>query len=265
MNHRELHVKLASFEGPLDLLLYLIRQNEMDVRDIKIADITSHYLHMIDLMREHNLDIAGDFILMAANLILLKSRHILPQELEEEDLEEEPFLSEEMLRKRLLEHQRYQEVAMQLKEIPRMDMDYFKHPVEKEKNKKHSPMLMEMSLTELCLAFQKVLSTARAAVQKVQKEPVSMEEAIRCIYDKISMQKATELYELIPEHSSRSKIVAVFLSILELTRLQKISILQHAIYGSIYVVGKEKFSFDGIDTMLSTGGSYEYEIPQIGD
>ena len=265
MGHRELHIKLASFEGPLDLLLYLIRQNELDIREIQISDITGQYLRMIDLMREHNLDIAGDFILMAANLILIKSRHMLPQDLQEEENQEEPFLSEEMLRKRLLEHQRYQEVASNLKEFPRMNTDYFKHPEENQKKNKNTSLLIEMSLTELSLAFQKVLVSKKAAVQKLQKEIVSIEDAITQIYNKISTEKATELSELMEENASKAKVVAIFLAILELVRLQKISVLQHVIYGSIYVVSKEKLSSNGVSAMLNTGGSYEYEVPQIGD
>lgn len=265
MSHRELHIKLASFEGPLDLLLYLIRQNELDIREIRIADITGQYLRMIDLMREHNLDIAGDFILMAANLILIKSRHILPQELEEDENQEEPFLSEEMLRKRLLEHQRYQEVAANLKEFPRMNTDYFKHPEESQRKKKNTSLLIEMSLTELSMAFQRVLSSKKASIQKLQKETLSVEEAINHICNKISTEKATELSELMEENTSKEKIVAIFLAILELVRLQKISVLQHIIYGSIYVIAKEKLSLNGVSAMLSSGGSYEYEVPQIGD
>lgn len=262
-NSTDLRVKLASFEGPLDLLLYLARQNEIDVRDIKIQEITDHYLRHLEMMREYNLDIAGDFILMASTLILLKSRKLLPQDEEnpDESLEGEIETEAELLR-RLLEHQRYQEVARQFRELPRMGWDTFKRPLPDERTRKDQ-VLKEMNLSELSLALQQVLLRVRRPVRRVQRETVSVSQAITWIVGKLSMQEAVELSDLFPGDADRSKIVATFLAILELGRLKKIRVLQHVIYGSIYVVARENLELESLEKLFEAGDSYAYNPPEV--
>lgn len=261
----DLRVKLASFEGPLDLLLFLIRQNEVDIQNIKIAEITDHYLRHLDLMREYNLDIAGEFILMAATLIHLKSRRLLPQTDEaaaaSDDLD--AIMTEEQLMKRLLEHQRFQEVARELKSYPIMGFDFFKRE-EPEERDHNQDVLKEMSLSELSLALQKVLLRVRRPVRNVQREAVSVTDAIRWIYMKISEEEATELDELFPDTYGRTEIVAVFLGILELGRLKQIRVLQHTVYGSIYVVARQKLTLENLEQLLQSGeNSYAYKAAEV--
>ncbi len=263
-NAADLRVKLASFEGPLDLLLYLTRQNEIDIRDIKIQEITDQYLRHLEMMREFNLDIAGDFILMASTLILLKSRRLLPQDEENPDANIEGEIeTEEQLMHRLLEHQRYQEVARTFKELPRMGWDNFTRPLPEGKARKEQ-ILKEMNISELSLALQQVLMRVRRPVRRVQRETVSVAQAITWIVDKLSMQEAVELSNLFPETTERSEIVATFLAILELGRLKKIRVLQHVIYGSIYVVAREDLELNSLETLFEAGDSYAYNPPEVG-
>ncbi len=264
-NH-DLRVKLASFEGPLDLLLYLIRQNEIDIQNIRIAEITDQYLRTINLMREYDLDIAGEFILMAATLILIKSRKLLPESELKDVINEdgETIQTEEELMRRLLEHQRFQEVARELRDRPLSGFDFFKRPELEEKEAVAvGDALKEMSITELSLALQKILLRARRPVRRVQRETVSVSTAIRWIFDKISTDEATELDSLFPESYGRSEIVAVFLAILELGRLKKIRVLQHVIYGTIYLVARENLDSQELDQLLKSGDtSYAYKAAE---
>lgn len=265
-NH-DLRVKLASFEGPLDLLLYLIRQNEIDIQNIKIAEITDQYLRTLDLMREYNLDIAGEFILMAATLILIKSRRLLPAtETDVQGTEDGEIIeTEEQLMRRLLEHQRFQAVAREMRQLPLTGYDHFKRPLPDEKESREE-VLKEMNLSELSVALQKILLRVRRPVRRVQRETVSVSTAIGWIYDKISTDEATELDSLFPEHYGRSEIVAVFLAILELGRLKKIRVLQHVIYGTIYVVARETLRSEELDQLLKAGdASYAYKAAEASN
>lgn len=260
----DLRVKLASFEGPLDLLLYLIRQNEIGIENIKIAEITDQYLQTLEAMREYNLDIAGEFILMAASLILIKSRKLLPdsENGEASAADEEAMLTEEELRRRLLEHQRFQNVARELRMRPILGFDFFKRP-EPDTTEVQEQVMKEMSLSEISIALQKVLLRVRRPIRRVQRETVSVADAIRWIYGKISTSEATELAELFPDSYGRSEIVAVFLAILELGRLKKIRVLQHTVYGTIYVVAREVLVIDQLEQLLSSGeNSYAYKAAE---
>ena len=268
-NH-DLRVKLASFEGPLDLLLYLIRQNEIDIQNIKIAEITDQSLRTLDLMREYDLDIAGEFILMASTLILIKSRRLLPAE-EGQALgndDGEIIETEAQLMRRLLEHQRFQQAARELRTRPIAGFDFFKRPLpeEREAREYREEILKEMSISDLSVALQKILMRVRRPVRRVQRETVSVSTAIRWIYDKIKVDEAVELDSLFPDTYGRSEVVAVFLAILEMGRLKKIRVLQHVIYGTIYVVARARLDVEELDQLLKTGdASYAYKAAEASN
>jgi len=254
----ELRVKLASFEGPLDLLLYLIQKDEIDIRNIKIAEITDQYLRTIDLMREHNLDIAGDFLLMASTLIWLKSRTMLPQTDEVLVAEGDEILTQEELMRRLMEHQRYRAMAMDFKQMPMLGQDFFKRPPPDEKEKREQ-LLKEMNLTDLTLAFQQVLLRARRPSVRVKTDRMSIADAVRKIADRLGAQDITDFHSLFSEEVDRNEVVVTFLAILELGRLQKIRVLQHQVYGSIYLVLREKLTLESVQKLFETGDSYAYQ------
>lgn len=254
----ELRVKLASFEGPLDLLLYLIQKDEIDICEIKIADITDQYLRTLDLMREHNLDIAGDFLLMASTLIYLKSRTLLPNQDELEAVEGDEILTQEELMRRLLEHQRYRAMAMDFKQMPTLGNDFFKRPLPDEREKREQ-LLKEMNLTDLTVAFQQVLLRARRPKVRVKTDRMSIADAVRKIADRLSAQDITDFQALFSEDADRNEIVVTFLAILELGRLQKVRVLQHIVYGTIYVVLREAIDQKSVEQLISGGDSYAYQ------
>lgn len=254
----ELRVKLASFEGPLDLLLYLIQKDEIDVRNIKIAEITDQYLRTLDLMRDHNLDIAGDFLLMASTLIWLKSRTMLPQIDEGVQGEGDEIMTQEELMRRLLEHQRYRAMAMDFKQMPSLGQDFFKRPPPDEKAQREQ-LLKEMNLTDLTLALQGILMRARRPAIRVKKDRMSIADAAKKIADRLGSQEVSDFQSLFSEEADRNEVVVTFLAILELGRLQKIRVLQHVVYGTIYVVLRDKLNFEAMKKLFESGDSYAYQ------
>ena len=256
----ELRVKLASFEGPLDLLLYLIQKDEIDIRNIKIAEITDQYLRTIDMMREHNLDIAGDFLLMASTLIYLKSRTMLPQT-DEAQVEGEEIQTQEELMRRLMEHQRYRAMAMDFKAMPTLGNDYFKRPLPDEREKREQ-LLKDMNLSDLTLAFQELMMRSRRPVAKVKIDKMSIADAAKKIADRLGSQEITDFQSLFSENVDRNELVVTFLAILELGRLQKIRVLQHAVYGTIYLVLRERLNLETMQKLFESGDSYAYRRPE---
>lgn len=254
----ELRVKLASFEGPLDLLLYLIQKDEIDIRNIKIAEITDQYLRTIDLMRDHNLDIAGDFLLMASTLIWLKSRTMLPQTDEQLVGEGDEIMTQEELMRRLLEHQRYRSMALDFKQMPMLGTDFFKRPLPDEREKREQ-LLKEMNLTDLTLAFQGLLMKARRPAIRVKKDRLSIAEAAKRIADKLGSQEISDFHSLFSAEPDRNELVVTFLAILELGRLQKIRVLQHVVYGTIYVVLRDRINLETMQKLFESGDSYAYQ------
>ncbi len=257
--NNELRVKLASFEGPLDLLLYLIQKEEIDIRKIQIGDITDQYLRALDQMREHNLDIAGDFLLMASTLIWLKSRTLLPQT-DELVMDGDEILTQDELMRRLMEHQRYRAMAQDFKQMPLLGNDAFKRPLPEDKEKREQ-LLKEMNLTDLTVAFQKVLLSARRPVAKVKKDRLSIAQAAQKIADKLGAQEITEFQTLFTENPDRNEVVVTFLAILELGRLGKLRVLQHITYGSIYLVLRETLNSSVVEKLFETGDAYAYRLP----
>ena len=257
----ELRVKLASFEGPLDLLLYLIQKDEIDIRNIRITDITEQYLRTLDLMREHNLDVAGDFLLMASTLIWLKSRTLLPNQDALEQVAGEEITTQEELMRRLLDHQRYRAMAIDLKQMPMLGQDFFKRPLPDEREKREQ-LLKEMNLTDLTLAFQQLLLKARRPSVRVKTDRMSIADAAKKIADKLGSQDITEFQSLFSSDPDRNELVVTFLAILELGRLQKLRVLQHMSFGSIYLVLRDKLNLETMQNLFESGDSYAYRRPE---
>lgn len=254
----ELRVKLASFEGPLDLLLYLIQKDEIDIRQIRIAEITDQYLRTLDLMREHNLDVAGDFLLMASTLIWLKSRTLLPNQDEAQAGEGDEIMTQEELMRRLLEHQRYRAMALDFKQMPMLSQDFFKRPLPDERQVREH-LLKEMNLTDLTLAMQNILMKARKPTVRVKTDRMSIADAARKIADRLGAQEITDFQNLFSDAPDRNEVVVTFLAILELGRLQKIRVLQHMVYGTIYVVLRERLNLETMQKLFESGDSYAYQ------
>jgi segregation and condensation protein A len=228
-------VRLEMFEGPLDLLLHLINKNELDITNIPIALITEQYLEYLRLMKVLNLDIAGEYLLMASTLLYIKSKMLLPTSSEEEEEEGEDPRAE--LVRRLLEYQKYKKAAVELERRPLLDRDVFirlmtvdiDEPAEEEK--------VEVSLFELLEAFRQVLERVKSeTIHEVILERLSVEEKVQEILSLLQKEKrSVAFHHLFPEQASRRVIIVTFLAILELVKMKLVRIFQPAFFETIRV------------------------------
>jgi segregation and condensation protein A len=225
-------VRLEMFEGPLDLLLHLIHKNELDITNIPIALITEQYLEYLKLMRVLNLDIAGEYLLMASTLLYIKSKTLLPPSSEEEEEAGEDPRAE--LVRRLLEYQKYKEAASQLEQRPLLDRDVFIRsiPMEFEDAEEEK---VEVSLFELLEAFCKILERVKAEeFHEVILDRVSVEEKFQEILSLLQKEKRSMAFNhLFPEQASRRVIIITFLAILELVKMKLVRIFQLAPFETI--------------------------------
>jgi len=224
-------VKLPIFEGPLDLLLHLIRLNEVDVADIPIAEIAGQYIAYLGMMQELDLDVAGEYLLMAATLAWIKSRMILPPSGEEE--EEEGVDPRAELVARLLEYQRFKEVAEELGERTRLERDVFRARGPEREPTPEAERELEVGLVQLLDSFRSVL--AREPMEgpghhDVETEQITVHErmtAVMQLLDHLQTVEFQQIFELEGGNlPSRASLVATFLAILELTRLAAIRAYQ---------------------------------------
>jgi len=230
-------VKLEVFEGPLDLLLHLIKREEVEIVDIPIASITDQYLAYLDLMRDLSLDIAGEFLVMAATLTLIKSRMLLPQAEGEGDDEEETDPRADLVRQ-LLEYQRFREAAGQLAERPRLDRDVFAREPAWDEVPADPDGLPQIraSMWDLLEAFQAVLKRARpTAVHEVAAERISLRDRVQSVLRTLSVAKSIEFESLFDEDATRLEIIVTFLAVLELCRMQAIRAMQDRDFDRIII------------------------------
>ena len=226
-------VRCKVFEGPLDLLLHLIRQQQIDIYDIPVADITEQYLEYLNLMQELDLDIAGEFLVMAATLIQIKSRMLLPKSPEEEgegDAEEDPRAE---LVQRLLEHEQFKKAAEILYEKRSIESEAFPRGAE-ENGDEEEQSLAEVGLFDLLEALGRVLKEAKKRqLIEISEETFSVEEQIERIRNRLSAGEHVSFRELFSSATSREEILVTFLAMLELVRLQELKIYQSAAFGDI--------------------------------
>jgi segregation and condensation protein A len=226
-------VKLEIFEGPLDLLLHLIKRNQVDIYDIPIATITDQYLDYLDMMRTLNLDVAGDFLLMAATLLQIKSKMLLPLPPEEEEAEEEDPRA--ALVTRLLEYQKYKEAAAELHERDILDRDIFVH--EDEAEVFEDRRLMEVGVFDLVEALRDVLDrSSPEAAYDLTLDRITIEERIAHILETVkSQRRGLAFTSLFSGASSKEDIIVTFLALLELIRMRMIKVYQRAPFGTIEI------------------------------
>lgn len=243
-------VHLDSFEGPLDLLLYLIQSHELDINKVSISKITDQYLAYVRLMQELNFDTASEFLVMAATLLLWKSKSLLPDESKGEaaGLDSHDEFSQEELIRQLLEHQRFLAAGEQLAQLPRLGDDVFTR--ENRKPPIHK-VWREMDISTIVLGYQDMLVRARKRTQVLRKETVSLSDKISEFGHKLQPGRLQELGSLIPEGGLRPDWVVTFLASLELSRLKKMRLHQEATYSTIYLELLE--SLAGFDMHLATG------------
>ncbi len=232
-------VKLEIFEGPLDLLLYLIKKNEIDIYDIPIALITEQYLSHIEMMKSLNLDVAGEYLVLAATLVHIKSKMLLPSQEEDTNGQEEEADPRADLVKQLLEYQVFKEAAMQLDQRPLLERDVFKRGRADEDQYADGgkdEIDAELSVFELIEAFYRIISTSeKTEFMEIDVEKMSLTERINEILDRLNEKKKLTFTELIGGQTSRKSILYTFLAILELMRLRMIRVYQSGSFGVIRV------------------------------
>jgi len=234
-------IELEIFEGPLDLLLYLIRKNEVDIYDIPIEKITAQYLHYLELMKMLNLDIAGEYLVMAATLIYIKSKMLLPPEQrvteEGEEVEEDPRAD---LVRQLLEYKRFKELAQFLHQRETEIGKSYTRGVSEDTLPKEELNLGEISIFELISAFNQALE--RLEVQKVKdlpEETFTVEEKIGYLMKLLKEKRRLNLTEILSRMNTRVEIVVTFLALLELVKQGKIRFTQKKLFEDIFIEGRE--------------------------
>ena len=236
-------IDLESFKGPLDLLLHLIRKNEMDIYDIPIAEITGQYLIAIDAMQSLNLDLAGEFLVMAATLLHIKSRMLLPQTMMEEPEEAEIDPRADLVH-RLLEYQKYKDAAANLERMPLLGRDVFvreDHQTEPDEDEPES--LAPIGLYELAEAFRQLLAEKGAPTfHEVENDLYSVTDCLQEILTALTNRRQLSFCELFVGSINRGKIVAIFLAMLELVKMRLVRLMQNSRCGTIwlYAGGEEK-------------------------
>ena len=227
-----LQVFLEAFEGPLDLLLYLIRRQNIDILDIPIAEITQQYVQYIELMKELQLELAGEYLLMAAMLAEIKSRMLLPRpEVEEED-EDDPRAE---LVRRLQEYERYKKAAEEISDLPRLERDTFVASAEAPE-RKVVEKLPDVTMKELLLAFHDVLKRAEMFSHlHVTREPLSVRQRMSEVLTRIKAGSFTGFPELFDPEEGRMGVAVTFIAILELLKESLIEVVQSDEYAPLHV------------------------------
>ncbi len=232
-------VRIESFEGPLDLLLYLIKKNEVDICNIPIASVTRQYLEYIELLKELNLDIAGDFLVMASTLVQIKSRMLLPPVAgEDEDEPEEEDPRAELVR-RLLEYQRYKDAAERLAECEMLGRELFarKFISPEIADLKTDDAVPEVELFDLIQAFRSLLAKVpEDTFHEVGAEGLTIADRINEILDLLRGKESMIFERLFIAPLTREYIIVTFLAILELCKLKMVKLLQANSFGVIWIV-----------------------------
>jgi segregation and condensation protein A len=250
------NVKIDAFEGPLDLLLHLINRLEIDIYDIPVSKITEQYLLYIHTMKELQLDLASEYLVMAATLLAIKSKMLLPKH-EEEELEDEFGLEMEEdprdeLVERLIEYKKYKEAAEELKEMEQeRGMIYTKPPsdlAQYSEDEQHDLKDLNVSLYDMLGAFQKLLrrkKLQKPLSTKITRQEIPIETRMEEIISHIKKSRGrTAFYSLFP-NEDKEHLVVTFLAILELMKRQEIAVSQEGNFSDIYIEATEGAAVNG--------------------
>jgi segregation and condensation protein A len=229
-------IQVATFDGPLDLLLYLIRRNEIDIHDIPIAPITRQYLEYLELMRELNLDVAGEFMVMAATLIHIKSKMLIPVDPTEAP-EEEPEDPRAALVQRLLEFQRYKEAAGVLHHKGAIRAATWTRPdAVVPRFDDAGEEMLEAGIFDLVSAFKELLERRKALLaHEVESAGKTLEEAMQDLLALVPEGGSLDFIELFAAQQTKADMIVAFLALLELVRLKRIKVYQRGVFGAIRV------------------------------
>jgi len=232
-------IKLDIFEGPLDLLLYFVKKDHLNIYDIPIAQVTKQYLAYLELMRLLDLNIAGEFLVMAATLMQIKSRMLLPKDeaVKEEDEESDP---RQELVQRLLEYQRFKEIASELRQKEQKQQEHFsRRPGTQTPSSANQSdeIYFEASIFDLINAFTQALKEVpRELFYEVIKDEFTVDQKIHDILHLLIKQEVLILTQLFSQAKNKLEIIATFLAVLELIRLKEILVRQKGLFGEIEII-----------------------------
>jgi segregation and condensation protein A len=229
-----LEVILEAFEGPLDLLLYLIRRQNIDILDIKVAEITKQYMDYIELMQEMQFELAAEYLVMAAVLAEIKSRMLLPRQEEAEEDEDDPRA--ELIRK-LQEYERFKEAALNLDELERLNRNFWIAVADAPKMEKIRP-LPEVQLQDLLVELSRVLKRAENfSSHHISLEPLSTRERMSQILDKVSVSgdQFVSFADLFNVEEGRSGVIVTFIAVMELIKESLLDLVQSEPFAPIHV------------------------------
>lgn len=245
-----LEVFLETFEGPLDLLLYLIKRQNLNILDIPIADITAQYMQYVELMKAIRLELAAEYLVMAAMLAEIKSRMLLPKP-ESVDEEEDPRAD---LIRRLQEYEQFKQAAEDVDELPRCGRDHFVSSAKTPDLKMVKP-LPEVDLRELLLNLKDVLNRAEMfSSHNVQKESLSVRERMTFVLAGLDSEKFTNFINLFPMDEGKIGVVVTFLAIMELSKETLIEVVQTEPYGPIHVRAKGQVNTEQDGEKIANSG-----------
>ncbi len=231
-------IKLATFEGPLDLLWSLIKKSKLDITQISLSEITAEYISYINMLKSLDVNIASDFVLMATTLLHYKSQILLPIDNEIAD-DYDPPLPPELVQQ-LLEYKKYQDAAYKLEHLAQNTEEFFARPNEQfvfdfEEN----GQWQEVSLLELISAFAKIAESYNVPLtQAIEVDEITVEESMSFIRDKLNKQQSFVFSELFLNKPTKIELVTTFLAVLELVRQRDIAIRQHQLFGEIRIFQK---------------------------
>ena len=243
MEDTEYQIKVPLFEGPMDLLLHLIREHKIDIYDIPISLITRQYLEYLELMKELDLEVAGDFLVMAATLIHIKSRMLLPvEDTADTDEPEDPRLELVM---RLLEYKAFKEAAHGLRECEAGQADvYTRTPTgdEGEEEDVEELSLFDLNLFDLITSFQKMLERAPAEAQLITRETLTVKDKMSIIIDSLQSTDAIRFTDLFKDDIIKAHFVITFVAMLELIRLGIARVYQESAFGEVWIINPDSSS-----------------------
>lgn len=254
-----LKIRTEQFEGPLDLMLFLIQKNELDISAISIHKITDQYVQYCELIKELNFDAASEFLVMAATLIHLKSKRLLPEEnvgITSSD-SQEPEITEEELVRRLQEYKRFQMMGVKLSEIPRLNVDVFTRPNVPPPEKQS--VWKEVDISNLTVVFQDVLKRSRKRSKVIIREPISLQERIIQLASILKVNEMTEFGSIFSADPERFEVIVTFIALLEISRLKKLKIYQNETFGTIYLTLTSPIDVN--DPTIASG--FQYKVKEL--
>ena len=239
-----LEIKIPLFEGPLDLLLHLIRKKEVSIAEVRLSELTASYLEYLEKLQSINLDLAGEFLEIAAMLILIKSRSLLPKSpVDIEEFEEED--PEEILRRRLLEYQHYKDAAFELSSLDILGRDVFQRPENVElvsDSEEADPEYEDISVSALMEAFERVMKRLpKISRLIIETENVRIEDRIEELIEHFGKQQHCLFEELFERDKPLIWFIVTFMSILEMVRLHLLTIVQVDQLGAIHCTAHDDF------------------------